>query len=165
MGTPAILTPLLEPSFGIPTDVTFEIMGFTNIMLENSKEKEAKLGELKGHKLILGLFSPVFKGQFFGPAKETKDTIPVRETTLEAFKKMFDFIYSKEIDWSVLSVLELYDLVNLAKKYDIPALMEQLKKQIDIFHITMENVMEVADMAHQFKQFPDISSALGKLSI
>ena len=134
-------TSLLDSSFGIPTDVTFIIMGYKNLQLDNYQEKEVKLGEVKGHKLILGLFSTVFKSEFFGPAKDTKDTIPVRETSLEAFKKMFDFIYSKETDWSTLTVLELYDIVNLAEKYDIPGLMEKLKHQMNNFALSMENVM------------------------
>ena len=151
---------LLDSSFGIPTDVTFMIMGYKNLQLDNSQEKEVKLGEVKGHKLILGLFSTVFKSKVFGPAKDTKNTIPVRETSLEAFKKMFDFIYSKETDWSTLTVLELYDIVNLAEKYDIPGLMEELKYHLDNIPLTMENVMEVADTAYQFNQFPDFSSSL-----
>jgi len=153
-------TSLLNPSFGIPTDVTFVIMGFQHLQLDNSEETEIKLGEVKGHKLILGLFSTVFKSEFFGPVKDTKDTIPVRETTIEAFENMFDFIYSKETDWTNLTVLELYDIVNLAEKYDIPGLMEELKNHMDNIPLTMGNVMDVADTAYQFNQFPDFSSSL-----
>jgi len=156
----SILTSLLDPCFGIPTDVTFEIMGYTHLQLDHSGEKEVKLGEVKGHKLIIGLFSPVFKSEFFGPAKDTKDTIPVRETTLEAFEKMLEFIYSKETDWSSLTVLEFYDVVNLAEKYDIPELMGHIKSQMDNIPLSMENVMEVADSAYDFNQFPDVSYSL-----
>ena len=45
------------------------------------REDESVQGDIKGHKVILGMFSPVFKGEFFGPAKEIKDIIPVRHTT------------------------------------------------------------------------------------
>ena len=49
----------------------------------------------------MGLFSSVFKGEFFGPAKETKDVIPVRQTTGKSFEMMVDFMYNKIIDWTV----------------------------------------------------------------
>ena len=41
-----ILTPLLDPSYGIPTDVTFEIMGYVNLHLDYAGEKELKIGEV-----------------------------------------------------------------------------------------------------------------------
>ena len=41
-----------DPSFGIPHDVSFQIMDNNNLNV---------MGEVKGHKLILGLYSPVFK--------------------------------------------------------------------------------------------------------
>ena len=42
--------------------------------------EEVMLGEVKGHKLILGLISPGFKKQFFGNAKDEEEIIPVRQT-------------------------------------------------------------------------------------
>jgi hypothetical protein len=72
-----MLSSLSEPSFGIPTDVTFQIMHFCSSEVVDGKENdEIVLGEVKGHKLVLGLLSSVFKQEFFGPAKETKDIIP-----------------------------------------------------------------------------------------
>ena len=44
---------LLDPSFGIPTDVTFQIMGFKNLEIADGLDREVLLGEVKGHKLIL----------------------------------------------------------------------------------------------------------------
>ena len=156
-----VLTSMLEPAFGIPTDVTFEIMGFTNMNNYNdSKSKEIKLGEVSGHKVILALLSPVFKRGFFGPAADKKDVIAVRETTLEAFKIMNDYIYNKCIDWSKLSVLELYDIVNLAEKYDIPGLMKDVKTQMEKFPLTIKEVVDVYKTASQFSQFPDVSDPL-----
>eukprot|EP00092_Neocalanus_flemingeri_P003229 GFUD01003456.1.p1 GENE.GFUD01003456.1~~GFUD01003456.1.p1 ORF type:complete len:309 (+),score=68.17 GFUD01003456.1:41-967(+) len=151
---------LLDPSCGIPTDVTFQIMGFKTPDLETGQDKEILLGEVKGHKLILGMVSTVYKAGFYGPAKETKDIVPVRQTTLEAFKKMVDYIYSKEIDWSGQTVLEMYDVVNLAERYDIPGLLEEIQTQMEKVPLTMENVMEVADTAFQFSQFPTVSDQL-----
>ena len=69
---------LLDPDFGIPTDVTFQIMELEDIENEN----EVVVGDVNGHKLILGLYSSVFRRQFYGPAKEVEDIIPIRQTTL-----------------------------------------------------------------------------------
>ena len=156
-----MMSSLVDPLFGIPTDVTFQILDCAQNMKSISEETDVSvLGEVKGHKLILGMFSSVFRGEFFGPAKETKDIIPVRLTTLEAFEKMFDYMYQKDIDWESLSVLELYDLLNLAEKYDMPGLMKEIKENIKSFPLKMEDVVETADTAVQFTQFPAVSDLL-----
>eukprot|EP00092_Neocalanus_flemingeri_P088766 GFUD01112199.1.p1 GENE.GFUD01112199.1~~GFUD01112199.1.p1 ORF type:complete len:299 (-),score=61.73 GFUD01112199.1:141-1037(-) len=155
-----MVSSLAEPSFGIPTDVTFQVMGFRSPELADGPDIERMLGEVRGHKLLLGLFSEVFRRSFYGPAKETKDIIPVKQTTLGAFEKMFEYIYQKEVQWGPLTVLELYDVVNLAEKYDISGLMEEVTNQIVNVPLTMENLMEVADTAAQFTQFPTVSSPL-----
>jgi len=118
------------------------------------------MGEIKGHKLLLGLYSPVFKKQFYSDGKDSKDIIPIKQTTRESFEKMIDFIYSKEIDWVTLTVMELYDVVNLAEKYDMPPLTEVVKSQLEMYPLTMENLMEVANTADEYQQFPDVTSAV-----
>eukprot|EP00092_Neocalanus_flemingeri_P094655 GFUD01120368.1.p1 GENE.GFUD01120368.1~~GFUD01120368.1.p1 ORF type:complete len:119 (-),score=26.48 GFUD01120368.1:771-1127(-) len=62
-------------------------------------EDDEVLGEVKRHKILLGAFSWVFRDEFFGSLKDTNQVTPVKETTLEAFEKMFDYIYSKDIKW------------------------------------------------------------------
>jgi len=153
--TMLMLTSLREPSFGIPTDVTFHIMGRETT---HSEQKEVLLGSVVGHKVILGMASPVFKGELFGPAKEKEDVIPVRETTLKAFNIMFDYIYNKNIAWSEVDLLELYNVVNLAEKYLMPGLLEEIRVQVQGFPLTMNNLLDVAHTALQFSQFPSISS-------
>ena len=137
-------------------------MGSVNIDHEEhdyDQKNEVLLGEVKCHKIVLGLFSAVFKGEFFGPAKETKDVIPVRQTTLKSFEFMVDFMYNKIIDWGNLSVEEMYDVVNLAEKYHIPALTEVVESKMNDL-LTMNNVLQVAEISEQFTQFPAVSSSL-----
>ena len=93
-------------------------------------------------------------------AKETSDIVPVRQTSLESFETMFDYIYNKTIEWGNVSVLEMYYVVNLAEKYHIPGMLDVVKILMENVHLTMENVIEVADAAAQFNQFPTISSSL-----
>jgi hypothetical protein len=57
-------------------------------------------------------------------------------------------------------VLEMYDVVNLAEKYYIPGLLDVVKTQMENVHLTMEDVIEVAETAVQFNRFPTISSSL-----
>ena len=42
--------------------------------------------ELKAHTYVLALASPVFKRQFFGAAKETKDVTLIEQTTENILK-------------------------------------------------------------------------------
>jgi len=151
------LSLLLDPSCGIMSDVTFKIV--RSINKERAEDSEV-LGEIKGHKVILAAFSPVFKSMFFGPLKETKDVIHVEQTTLEAFEKMIEYIYQSDIDWSALSLLELYDIINLAELFNLPKLTNEIKTQMEAMPLTMESLMEVAHTAAQFTQFEEVSSAL-----
>ena len=67
----------LDPSNGIPPDVTF--------VIEDDNGDQAQ--EVKAHKTFLAVASPVFRKMFYGSAKDTRDVIPVKETTKEAFEK------------------------------------------------------------------------------
>jgi len=153
----SILTPLLDPSFGIPFDVSFQILGYDD---GEYHDQETCLGVIKAHKMVLGLASPVFKSEFFGLAKEKSDTIPVKETTLKSFQRLIDFIYGKKIDWKDISVFEIFDIVNLAEKYQIPELSEEITFQLKEYPLTMENVLDIAETAAQFNQFETIVSKL-----
>jgi len=149
---------LLDPSFGIPPDVTFNIVKTTK---DNGGESNEDGIEVKGHKMLLSLFSPVFKRQFYGATSDgTKNNVTVKETTKDAFEKMLHFVYSIDIDWSAMTVEELYDVVNLAEKYQIDLLMKEVKIQLENFPLTMENLMEVAVTADEYKQFPDVTSVV-----
>ena len=136
----------LDPSFCLPTDVTFQIVSSGN--------------EVKAHKYVLALGSPVFKKQFFGDAKETKDVIPIPKTTEESFKTMIYFVYGKEIDLKKMTVDELFSVANMAEKYDIEVLMKEVRKVLEDFDISEENVVTIASTAQEFGQFEDISKAL-----
>ena len=151
----SLVTPLLDPSFGVPTDVSFQILGY-----QNGEDQESSLGIIKAHKIVLALASPVFKSEFFGLAKETKDTIPVKETTVKSFQRLIDFIYGKKIEWKDISLFEMFDIVNLAEKYQIPELSEELIFQLRNYPLTMENVLGIAETAEQFNQFETVVSKL-----
>merc|ERR1712142_119272 len=67
---------------------------------------------------------------------------------------------SKKIDWKDISVFEIFDIVNLAEKYQIPELSEEITFQLKEYPLTMENVLDIAVTAEQFNQFETIVSTL-----
>eukprot|EP00092_Neocalanus_flemingeri_P017868 GFUD01019333.1.p1 GENE.GFUD01019333.1~~GFUD01019333.1.p1 ORF type:complete len:313 (+),score=76.48 GFUD01019333.1:53-940(+) len=158
-GKVARLSLLQDPAYGVPSDVTFQIISVTS---EGAAEIIQVLGEVTGHKNVLAAFSKVFRDQFFGKLKEEKDVIPVKETTYEAFQKLMFFIYSKDINWGGVTVPEMFDVVNLAEKYIMPELMDEMKKQMENMPLTNnDDLLNVAHTATEFNHlFPDVSSAL-----
>eukprot|EP00092_Neocalanus_flemingeri_P060136 GFUD01072039.1.p1 GENE.GFUD01072039.1~~GFUD01072039.1.p1 ORF type:complete len:311 (-),score=66.72 GFUD01072039.1:52-936(-) len=156
----ARLSLLQDPAYGVPSDVTFQIVRVT---IEGTAEIREVLGDVTGHKLVFAAASSVFRDEFFGGLKETTDVIPVKETTYEAFEKMMFFIYQKDIDWSGgVTVLEMYDVVNLAERYIMPELMDEMTKQME--NVPLKNNEDLLNIAHTATQFhhlfPDVSSAL-----
>jgi len=141
---------LLDPDFGIAPDVTFKI----------HPTEGGPPGEVKAHRLIIGFLSPVFRNQFFGPSKDTEDVISVEGTTKKAFETMINFIYGKEIDWEVMSLEELFDVVNMAEFYILPEFMEEIKNVIEDYDLTDENLIEAASIAEAFSHFEKPSTAL-----
>ena len=71
---------LLSVDSDLPPDVIFVIEG----------------ERVRAHKLLLAGVSPVFKGMFYGPMKETAEEIVVEETTFEAFDTMVKYIYQPQ---------------------------------------------------------------------
>ena len=64
------------------------------------------------------------------------------------------YLYQVDIECKDLALWELYDIVNLAEKYNMPELMEELKTQI------VQNLVDVVDMATKHSHFEEVSSAL-----
>ena len=96
---------LLDPSYGIPPDIHFEIED-----LEGTS-----LGILGGHKNILALRSPVFKAMLYGPMKETGDQIRIKDSSMLAFETMLKYIHDAEKEWEdgELEVKEVFHITDL----------------------------------------------------
>jgi len=177
----AILFQDQETGGGIPFDVTFKIVEANDNTVTEEEEpdkgikrakrstrvkkvKEVK-GEIKAHTFILAASSPVFKAMFFGPMKEGLDVIEVKETSFEAFKKLIEYIYHVDIECKDISIVELYDIVNLAERYDMSKLKEELMIQMKNISISMDNVVEVATIANEYSQFEEVSDAVMMLCV
>ena len=74
----------LSPDSELPPDVSF--------LLADAEDSNSSR-TIRAHKYFLGAVSPVFRKQFFGPMKNDRDKIELKETTAEAFQTMIDFIY------------------------------------------------------------------------
>ena len=53
----------------------------------------------------------------------------VHQTSFTAFEMMINYIYQVDIDCKVLTVDELFELVNLAERYNVAGLMEDFKNK------------------------------------
>jgi len=138
---------------GIPFDVTF-------VIKENENLDTEEVNEVRAHKHVLALYSDVFKTMFFGPLKETEDNITIKDTTFEAFKKLMEYIYQVDIECKNISLLELFNILNLAEKYNVSTFKEALETPIVKYPLTIENLMDVVETASKYSHFEAVSSAL-----
>ena len=143
---------LLDPSYGIPPDIHFEIED-----LEGTS-----LGILGGHKNILALRSPVFKAMLYGPMKETGDQIRIKDSSMLAFETMLKYIHDAEKEWEdgELELKEVFHITDLAERYKLPGLKQKTLDYALNFHFPREKLLEIAALAEQFHMHTDLSEAL-----
>ena len=139
----------LDPDNGIPTDVTLLIEDVSGVEVE-----------LKAHKFCLSVASPVFRQMFYGSLKECRETIPIEDSTKEAFEAMIAFVYEVDIDWKAKTEQELFNILNLAKKYIIEEMSEYLEKVLGSVDLSLDTVVKSAAIAVEFSHFEEHSEIL-----
>jgi len=130
-------------SCGIPFDVVFQIV------------ENGQVHEVMAHKWILGMVSDIFKTMFYATnvGDKAANVIKVEKTTAPAFQIMIDSVYdSKSIGEALWgkSVHEVFDVVNLVERYQIPELMRDVKYHLHEYPITDETVLGVAEDAMEY---------------
>lgn len=75
---------------------------------------------LPAHRIILAAASPVFHQMFFGDLREENDII-ITDASIESFKEFLQFFYLSDI---VLTSDNIFDVYQLAYKYDIPTFVD-----------------------------------------
>ena len=80
----------LQDRSDLAPDVTIHILCNT----EDSHMKSETEEVVSAHRWPLTGVSHVFRKLFFGPMKNTEDVVEIKETTLEAFKTMINYIYT-----------------------------------------------------------------------
>ena len=147
----------LSPDSDLPPDVTF---------LVKSEDDESQSKSFVGHRYLLGGISPVFRGMFFGPMKETGEVVEVKETTPEAFSTMINFIYmSPEESFNLDNITscpqKLFELLALADRYQILDLKTLATEALSNLALTRENMIFTATVAKHYKPaFEDVSARL-----
>ena len=150
------LSDFLEEDSEIPTDIAFEIVD----------ESNTEIGTVKAHKFVLAVHSDFFRKAFFGSGlnfKESSGTVIIKETTKEAFSAMIDFVYEQEIDFGRKSVEELFDILNVSKRYQVDDLTLAITNHFKNFpwrENDLKNVVQSVACAEEFEQFPDETKAL-----
>ena len=137
------LVEVIKESSEIQTDTTFKI------------EKDNKEEYVKAHRLVLGMASEVFRKMLFVTSTSDREAkeILVKETTVAAFRAMVDAIYNtKTIRKSLVdkTVPEMFAVLNLVKKYEIPELVLTTRDCLATFPLSEEVVLEVAGDAIKY---------------
>jgi hypothetical protein len=93
---------------------------------------------------------------------EKKDIIDIKETTYDAFKFLLNYIYNglSGVNEGGSELEEMFKIINLAEKYDMKTLSDEIIKQMDELDIEEANVLEVSRTALVFKHFEAISNQL-----
>ena len=120
----------------------------------------------EAHKIILALHSDHFKNAFFGSGtffKEKEEgTVVIKETTKEAFEDFLGFNYEKKIEFEKKTLEELYEILNLAEKYQVKELKDKVVNFIKSFPLSIHNVVKVATTSQEFSHFNEESEGLYK---
>ena len=108
------------------------------------------------HKFLLAGCSPVFRGQFFGPMRDTGTVFEIKNTTAEAFGAMIRYIYrSPGADTFTLDDTscpqQLMELHELAVRYQILGLEEMTTHALNTLVITKDNMVFTATIAQKYK--------------
>ena len=128
------ISDFLKEDSEIPTDIAFEIVD----------DIGTELGTVRAHKLILAAHSVFVRKAFFGTGLTFKEgttgTVIVKETTKEAILTMIDFIYEKKINLANMTVEELFDILNISKRYQLDDLTLAINNHFKNFPFTLDRV-------------------------
>ena len=72
--------------------------------------------EVSAHRFLLAAVSPVFRREFHGPLATSKDVIDIKETTIDAFRMMVNYIYHPGVVKDINCPQLLCQMLNLAER-------------------------------------------------
>jgi len=147
----SVVQQTLSAASDIPSDVKF--------IFEKEEDGEMTVKEVRAHKFILALVSDVFRNGFYGGMPDD-GSIKIEDVTKESFEAMIDFIYEKKADVSIYDWDVLCSLYYLGDKYNIKILMRESLKAIHSKEITIENVLNVGQLADQNTVHEELAETL-----
>jgi len=140
----------LGPSPPLPYDVIFRII-----------EEERVTGHIGAHRYLLATCSSVFRTEFFGLLADREKVIDIKETSLHAFRYLVDYIYGIKIKFEIdMEAQELFEILNIAERYDVQQLKEDVTEQLKTLQIEARNVVEVARVAEAYNHFESVSTSV-----
>ena len=147
----------LAPDSDLPPDVFF---------LVNDEENRGESPTIGAHKFILAGVSPVFRGMFYGPLKEEREVVEVKETTYEAFDTLVKYIYhppgGPPFNLNQINCPQkLFELLTLATKYQMLKLATLTSDALESLTLNRENMIFTATVAKNYKEvFCDLSTKM-----
>ena len=147
----------LAPDSDLPPDVFF---------LVNDEENRGESPTIGAHKLILAGVSPVFRRMFYGPLKEERDVVEVKETTYEAFDTLVKYIYhppgGPPFHLNQINCPQkLFELLTLANRYQVFKLATFTSDALESLALNRENMIFAATVAKNYKEvFSDLSTKM-----
>ena len=116
------------------------------------------------HKFLLAAACPVFGRQFYGPLKEDSNEVVIKETTVEAFSAMINYLYNPPGESFSLDHLKdpqsLCEVFNIAERYQLEELKLIVYNVLSALPINKENLMTTAIIAKHWCVFPKVSEML-----
>ena len=154
------LSQFLEDTSEIPTDVTFRIINEDGVL-------EA---EVKAHKMHLAEVSPVFRRGFYGRDNNDKISgeVIIQETTKSAFQSLIALIYKNDSVSNTLRNLsfdDVFQVANLAERYQIQFLMEKIQTHfesldIDTCNCNIEEALRSIQRFESYVHLQKVANAL-----
>ena len=146
----------LSPDSDLPPDVFF--------LVKDREDGERK--RIGAHRFLLASVSPVFRGMFYGPVRETGEVVEVVDTTVQAFAAMINYIYYPPgaVAFNLSHIRcpqKLFELLSLGDKYQILKLFKLTSEALENLDIARENMIFTASVAKNYKEiFNDLSIKL-----
>ena len=101
--------------------------------------KGGPLGEVRAHKNIIMMVSPVFRRKLLENEDMFTEVIVVPDTTLAAFQAMINMVYQKQTVTTIfrrLGLRDMFQTLSLAQRYDITMMQETMVEHFSRLVIT-----------------------------
>ncbi|CAG9784357.1 unnamed protein product [Diatraea saccharalis] len=113
---------------------------------------------LKAHKLLLGISSPVFEAMFYGPLSSNEDIV-ITDIEPDTFQLLLNYIYTDQVEIS--SIDQAFELLYASRKY----LLDHLSNLCIVYiqaNISVDNVVDILNYPDHL-QDPKLASFAMKL--
>merc|ERR1719430_1766034 len=143
----SILSTLLTSSSPIPANIKFKLVD----------KEDGLVTTFEAHKFILGLHSDHFNNAFYGSGVQFKEEesgiVVIKDATKEAFEDFLGFNYEKKIEFEKKTLRELYDILDLAERYQVKELRDVVCDFIQKIPLSVRIQFESVATAQEFSHF------------